>query len=211
MKITEIYKKYKITSALQEHQLRVAAVAKQICDNLAVPVDAKTVIEACLLHDMGNIIKFELGSNPKWLEPEGLEYWKVVQKEFTNKYGEDEHHATLQIAKELKVSHDVFSCIDNIGFSKAVRNLEQGTIEQKICGYSDMRVGPDRVLSLEGRLEDGNARWPHRPHFVIDFGERTRAWHAIESQIFENVKIQPSNITDECIAPIIEELRAYEI
>ncbi len=59
-KISEIYEEYKIMPNLREHQLRVAAVAAQICDNFNKPLNKKEIITACLLHDMGNIIKFKL-------------------------------------------------------------------------------------------------------------------------------------------------------
>ena len=39
MKIIDIYKKYSIPPQLQLHQLRVASVAKLICDNLTIPVE----------------------------------------------------------------------------------------------------------------------------------------------------------------------------
>ena len=82
MKISEIYRKYRIPPQLQLHQLRVASIAKYICDNLKVPVDIEEVVSADLLHDMGNIIKFDLSLFPEYLEPEGLEYWQGVKNDF---------------------------------------------------------------------------------------------------------------------------------
>src|SRR5436305_1624080 len=109
--ITEIYEKYKIMPNLQLHQLRVAAVAKKISDNLVTQVDKAAVVEACLLHDMGNIIKFNLSKSPQFpsfLEPEGLKYWQAVKDDYLQKYQtEDEHQATLAIAKEIGASAKV--------------------------------------------------------------------------------------------------------
>ena len=45
---------------LAMHQLRVAGVAMQICESLDTNIDTNSVVKACLLHDMGNIIKFNL-------------------------------------------------------------------------------------------------------------------------------------------------------
>src|SRR3989344_1397907 len=118
MKIIEIYKKYKIPPNLQEHQLRVAAVALTICDNFNSEIDKDSVIKAALLHDMGNIIKFDLSKFPEFLEPEGIEYWKRVKEEFRKKYGEDEHNATYEIAKEIGVNKFAFEIIQGYGFSK---------------------------------------------------------------------------------------------
>ena len=68
MTILEIYEKYKIMPQLRTHMLRVAAVGKIVCDavnekvkqNRGEFVNTKNVVTACLLHDMGNIIKFDL-------------------------------------------------------------------------------------------------------------------------------------------------------
>src|SRR3989344_3343249 len=111
MKITEIYKKYKIPKNLQEHQLKVAAVASTICNNFKQKIDKESVITAALLHDMGNIIKFDLGKFPEFLEPEGIEYWQIVQVEFRKKDGEYEHDATYKKAEEIGVNKSVFEII----------------------------------------------------------------------------------------------------
>ena len=214
MKITEVYKKYKITKSLQEHHLRVAAVAKQICDDLTVPVDAKTIIEACLLHDMGNIIKFDLDKNPKWLEPEGKDYWKTVQTEFKKKYGDNEHQASIEIAKELGASQDVLKCIGAIGFNKAVQNSKSNDLEAKLCDYADTRVSPHGVVRILERLTEGQQRYKDRSDKWILPGmweELSSACYKIEEQVFANSRIKPSDITDESVAPIIEQLKTYEI
>ncbi len=57
--IIQIYSQYKIMPTLQQHQLRVAGVAKQICDSISEPIDKEVVVDVCLVHDMGNIIKFD--------------------------------------------------------------------------------------------------------------------------------------------------------
>ena len=67
MNIFNIYAKYKIPPQLQTHQLRVAAVAKTICEHLWPKLsDMRTIISTCLVHDMGNIIKFDLDKFPKF-------------------------------------------------------------------------------------------------------------------------------------------------
>lgn len=57
--ISEIYDDYRIVINLQEHQRRVAAVARIIADNFSGELDRTGVVEAALLHDMGNILKFK--------------------------------------------------------------------------------------------------------------------------------------------------------
>lgn len=68
--ISQIYDRYQVLPALQLHMLRVAAVAQLICSShhRALPTDH--IISCCLLHDIGNILKFDLTYYPEFLEPE---------------------------------------------------------------------------------------------------------------------------------------------
>lgn len=211
MNILEIYKKYKQMPNLAEHQLRVAAVAKQICESLSVDVDEKTIITACLLHDTGNILKFDLERFPQFNEPEGLAYWEKVKADLAKDYGtDDEHHATMLIAKELGVSEAVLNCIDHIGFAQADSNQTQ-TLPIQVCAYADMRVGPFGVLSLDERNRDGRERYKNHKNRVFHDDKHLKALFNIEQNIFKNSKIKPKDITDESIAPIVEQLKSYKI
>jgi tRNA threonylcarbamoyladenosine modification (KEOPS) complex Cgi121 subunit len=147
--ILQVYRDYKITRTLQLHQLRVAAVAQQICDNLTIKVDSEVVIMACLIHDMGNILKFVFTAPEEWFEPEGKKYWRQIQKEMAEKYKTtNEHKLSLMIAKELKVSNKVLTCIESIDFSKTIQTVSGPTVEPKICDYADLRVNPYGVFRL---------------------------------------------------------------
>ena len=222
-----IYAQYNIMPSLQLHQLRVAAVAQLICDKLSSEggsasggqkrVNSRDVILACLFHDMGNIIKFKLGALPELVEPEGVEYWEKKKAEYIQKYGNDEHTASEQIAKEIGLSEAVLVCIDSIKFSKAEEISLHGSFEQKICEYADSRVGPTGVLSLEERLADTRKRYlDQRPRSSIAgpqdrFEILMQAERDIEKQIFESATIEPTDITDAAVSPLIEKLREYPI
>ena len=90
-KITDIYNEYKIMPHLQMHQLRVAAVASVICDSIDFDLDKNLVITTCLLHDMGNVIKFNLNQTKSvfGLSDGEVAEVKVIKEEFIKKYGED--------------------------------------------------------------------------------------------------------------------------
>lgn len=203
---------------LQLHQLRVAAVAKQLCDEFAKvgkPVDTNSVVTACLLHDMGNIIKFDLPFFPEFLEPEGLEYWQGVKTSFIEKYGNNEHIATEIIARELGVGGIVLSMLELTGFSKVLSVLQDESIEKKICNYADMRVGPFGILSVAERATDGEARHSRKTSVTknneTDFAKVVEGLFELEKQIFQDLNILPTDINDDSIKPIIEELKTYEI
>lgn len=214
-KITDLYKKYKITLSLQDHQLRVAAVARQVCDSLTVLVDTEVVVTACLLHDMGNILKFTFDSPDEWFEPEGKEYWMKVQQEIAKKYDTwNEHQLNLMIAKEIGVKPAVLDCIESIDFGKAVETLARPDIEPKVCDYADLRVSPNGVVSLDERLAEGEKRYKNRPDKWMTDEVRQKilkAVHDNQAGLFTLSKIKPGDITDETTAPIVEQLKAYEI
>ena len=71
MKIKDIYSKYNIPPNLQLHMFRVAAFADILCDNhKKVDFDKEIIIKSCLLHDLGNIIKFDFDNFPELLGAE---------------------------------------------------------------------------------------------------------------------------------------------
>ena len=206
--ITDIYAEYKIPKNLQLHQLRVAAVAKIICDNLTVSVDTENVVRAALLHDMGNIIKFDLGVFPESLEPEGRDYWEGVKKEYIETYGTNEHEASIQIARVLTGNERIVQIVETVDFGKNDRH----TVDDfgiKIAGYSDTRVCPYGVASLLEREEDGARRYSG------DGAEMRTVFYSslrtIEAQLQKNALIDLKAINDALIAPVIEELKTWQV
>lgn len=212
--ITDIYQQFVLPSALQTHQVRVAAVAKLICDHLTVPVEQDEIILGCLLHDMGNLAKFDLWKFPDLVEPEGLAYWQEKQTEFKRRFGDDEHLATIAVLKELDVSSRVFELATSVGFHNIKNNFESGDIHLMIPEYADDRVTPWGVVSLTDRLEDLERRYGHRYPSETDKKRRAEfaaVAHRMEAAIFSQTTLQPSDITDERVEPLLAELRKTPI
>ena len=205
----EIYGEYKIMPSLQMHQLRVAAVGKLICEHLDKPVRTEDVVVACLFHDMGNILKFDLGAMPGFLEPEGLEYWQKVKEEFNNKYGTEQHSATEKIARELKLPQAILEILGATGFSRIAEVAASSSMETKIVQYADMRVGPFGILPFKERLADLSRRYAAKKNHLSEAAER--GCYDIERQIFTQAAIRPEDITDAAVAPLIEELWEYTV
>jgi hypothetical protein len=205
--------------SLQLHQLRVAAVGKLICENFNETLKMNDVILACLFHDMGNILKFDLTVFPESVQPEGLSHWEAVKVEYRNKYGTDQHAASIAIAREIGLSNPVIECIDLIAFSKAAEVLAGDSYEAKICEYSDSRVGPLGVMPLEERLRDGRKRYLNRADgFQHDMAKSSASFEAgvqlerkLEQQIFAHAAIKPEDITSAAVVPIVEELWEYPV
>src|SRR4030043_567269 len=214
MRISEIYEKYKIMPQLQLHQLRVAGVALLICNNLEKSLDKGSIMSACLLHDMGNIIKFKLDLFPENLKPQGINYWKSVKKEYLNKYGEGDHMATHKICKELGVSSEVLRIIKSFGFSQVLRINESKKYNFKVDVYSDMRVAPNGITSLGKRLSEAKKRYAGKikaKYTYKEFDNYASIWKINEKQIFTHCKIKPEDITEEKVKLLFDLLRNFEI
>jgi len=206
------------------HQLRVAAVGKLICDNFdiglseesEIKIETENVVIACLLHDMGNIIKFDLKAFPELLEPKGYEYWKGVQEEFFDKYGHDEHQATFKIAKEIGINDRAFEILNAVGFTNTEKIYRQPDYNKKIILYSDQRVDINNVCSLRERLEKGRKRYMTRTLIKNksteeQFKKLALCAEKMEKQIFEKCRIRPEQINDQSALPVIQQLREISL
>jgi|SRR3989339_62863 len=211
--IQQIYSDYKIMPNLQLHQLRVASVAKIIAENFKEKLDKESIVIACLFHDMGNIIKFNFSYFTEFLKPEGLEYWQAVKNEYIKKYGHEEHLATELIAKEINVSPQAMECLKQIGFSNSDKNERSESFENKICNYSDMRVDPYGVVSMEKRIYEGRKRYEGRKHTIMSerFEPLVQSLRNIEKYIFSKTGIKPDEITNEKVQSNIEKLRSLTL
>ena len=204
--------------SLQLHQLRVAAVGKLVSEAFKGPIRSHDVILACLFHDMGNIIKSDLTYFPEFVEPEGLEYWEKVKADFVSKYGQDHHAANKAIAEDSGLSDRVVHLVDNIGYSKLPKIVQSDDLEQKVAEYADTRVGPYGVLPLKERMLEGKRRFDAKrmhgatPYYQdSEFERLVNTAQQLEKQIFAHANIQPDDITDEAVAPLLEELQNYPV
>jgi len=207
-KITEIYKDYKIMPNLAMHQMRVAAVAMQICDSLSVKINNNDVVKACLVHDMGNITKFKLDHFPKFTLSEGLEYWQDVQKEYIDKYGNNDHIANEMIARELNLEGSIIELVLSVDPKNIEENVLNKDLEKKICIYSDNRVNPHGIVSLPDRLIEVKERYQNHTH---SFSDESHEFYKnniqnIEKQIFSHSNIKPEDINDDSIKKHLDKL-----
>ena len=210
--ISEIYTEYKIMPLLQEHMLRVAGVASMICDNINESLPKEEIITACLLHDMGNIIKSNFEFLPESLEPHGRAYWQKVKDDYIKKYGPNDHHANVQILKELNLSASIIDMVDKIQFSCLCKHRDENDMSMKIVAYADSRVSPYGIVSYEERMDEAETRYKLKN--ILEERERTRLIECgkdTERQIFAKCIIKPEDINDTTAAPIISKLRDFVI
>jgi len=202
-----IYKDYRIPSWLALHMYRVAAVAMMVFDANGITEGREDLRDACLLHDMGNVIKFNFAT-PIFPIP-NEEYWQQVQKEMIATYGRDEHHATLAILDELHVAPRVRALVDAIGFHNNERTLHSGDLLTMIAAYADSRVIPSGVASLAERMRDMYERYGSKhPETAPETERQVRALQQIEQVLFEHASIRPEDITEASVAPLVAEMSA---
>ncbi len=216
LSIEKIYKKYKIMPSLQEHMIRVAAVASIICDNFKESLPKEEIITACLLHDMGNIIKSKLEYFPEFIKPEGIEYWQSVKNEYIKKYGDDEHKATIKIMHELGISVKIISLVGQIRFSSWCVHKDSDDMTMKVMAYSDARVDPYGVVSYKERMAEGKKRHQTNKTTFGGVSEEKRlelvaCGKEIEKQIFSKCKIKQEDINNETAILVISSLRNFVI
>lgn len=81
--------------------------------------------------------------------------------------------------------------------------------------YSDQRVAPYGVTSLEERLEEVKKRYKNISSSIWSNEEKAnhliKCSLGIEKQIMEHCKLNPEDINDDSIKPYIEQLKRYEI
>ncbi len=214
MKIKEIYNKYQIPKHLRQHMYRVTAVGMVVNDflNQSIKLDKDILIQAMLLHDIGNIIKFDLNSS--LLKEENIESLKIIKNEFIEKYGEDEHVATIKIIKEIGVCKKVVDILENISSSKISSTIGSDDWHKKVCSYSDFRVAPHGVTSIEERFDDVIERYKGLKHVLGDIEktlQKKKDALILERQIQEKCRLPLSLINDEKIKNIVEQLEEYKI
>jgi 5'-deoxynucleotidase YfbR-like HD superfamily hydrolase len=201
--IDYIYSKYPVPKNLQEHMKRAANVAEIICNNWIgkEKINKENIVASLLLHDLGNIVKFdlesELGIKIIGDEAKRLDYWKLRKKETIDNYGDDDHIVSKAMCEELNVDKRIIELIEKHVFNNNENTLNSNDFDVKIAAYSDQRIGPFSIMSLEDRFKELKERYANRKNLntnnpkidlFIDCAFK------IEKQIFENVKIKPEDI-----------------
>lgn len=195
---------------------RVTAVAEIITQNIEVPdLDPNLISKTCLLHDTGNIIKFDLENQYELIgEPEDKkEYWNQIRSEYRLKYKNDEEYATEKIAEEIGASKAIQSLIKKLHESDQVDVLASTNFNLKICKYADMRVGPWGVTSIKERWDDITKRYKNANHDLSNAIKNERMKNVsleIESQLQEYSSINLKSIDDQMIEDLVRVLPTRE-
>lgn len=213
MKVRGIYKKYKIIPNLQEHMLRVTKVVLFIIDHWqGRKIDKELIKKAALMHDLGNIVKFDFVKNRDLSgnEHRRLDYWLEVQKEMIKKYGKNDHQATKKMLEEMGIDSEILEIIMSKSFHHSMKMEKSDNWSLKILFYADLRVGPFGIASLKERFKEVIPRLKIYRE-ADNLNELVKACYRIEKQIQKNLDVDLSEITDELIERDDTELLNTEI
>ena len=134
MKIQQVYQRYKIPTNLQQHMLRVGAVAKIILGNWnGKEIDHDAVLYTSLLHDIGKPVTFNLDNESQFIKDvKELDELKVMVGELIDKYGRDEHEVCMEIFNELGLSDSAKRLIGNLEWEYTDRLITDEDIESLV-------------------------------------------------------------------------------
>jgi hypothetical protein len=187
--------------------LRAAAVGRIICQNLKrVEIDKDLVIKALLLHDMGNIIKFDFADTDMLQKKDKKRVNELIktQKQFIKKYGNKTDEVTLQIIKEMTFDKRIIKLCANSHWEEAEEIIENDYWNRKIVCYSDMRVGPFGIMNLHDRFIDLIKRRPKKKKALKWLYKRGVE---LESQIQKQTEIDLNKISNSQIEKKFVSLR----
>lgn len=213
LSIREIYSRFRIPPNLQMHMMRVAAVGALVCDNWKGPAISKEeIVAALLIHDLANIVKFNLDSPQSTALPQGelgrIEFWKAVKADVIKRYGADDHAATLKMVEEVGAPDKLKTLLDDLG------KVEDGAADPagfddwplKICLYSDMRVGLNGVVSIEQRIADLLHRYRGTPK-EEKFRKLGDIAPPVCKEVIRNTLLDPEAVNDESIESYLREFQ----
>lgn len=218
MKIEQLYTQYQIPPNLQQHMLWTAALGQLVVQSWqADPIKKDQTILALLVHDMGNIVKFDLESDfsAKLLESQGqtLSRWQQVQQEFTAKYSADADQANIAIAQEVGLPELVIQLLKNHTFEQIPELVENQQWEHLICLYGDLRIGPHGLLSIKERIEDLRQRYLQRDHAWANkklFEKRLSDSLWLEKKLNQRTKLNLSNLNQKQLDEMCQDLLELE-
>lgn len=212
MTIAQVYQRFNNNQGLQEHQLRVGAIAKTICEHSSQELDETNIVAAALMHDLGNILKFKFDNDDfaALVEPEGVAYWKQRQAEVELEYGAKADEATIAMVAKLELEPEIARVIERAHLEYTDQIIEEDDVSSQVLLYADMRVGPHAITTLEGRIEDIGKRYAHR--FTTEYLEELYTkLNAIEVALFTNASITPDDISEKSTKSLQKELLNWEV
>ncbi len=218
-KIQDIYDHYLVPSNLQKHMLWTAGIGDIITkswQDSQNKIKAQDVITALLVHDLANIVKFDLSfklATP--MDPSrSLNEWRQIQEKFKARYGLKADQANLAAAKELGLSKQIINLLDDHHFKSIPKVIKNQNCGHQITLYADLRIAPtgivsikDRVIDLKNRYQAVDADWQDETVFK----NRLKNCLNLEQEINQRTKVDITKIKQDELNQIAKNLRSFPI
>lgn len=203
MQITQTYIRYQISANLQQHMLRVGALAQIILDQWKdVSIDKQSIITCALYHDIAKPVTFDIEKQRQYVATEeDFNQVKRTIEDMIKKYGAKEHIAVIKIFEEIGCSSETIRLINNLEWIYTPRLLQENNIPALLLNYCDMRIGPKGILPIQERFADLKSRAP-----FAGIDEIAALSPELESTIQALTTINLNNITDDQIDTQIQKL-----
>lgn len=216
MTAQEIYVNFGLPKHLQRHMLQVAALGQYLSQNCTEEILEYHVVWALLLHDLGNVLKFDFSAGVDLFDPEerDLETWQKYQAEIAKKYGDDVHETTIKMAKEAGAAPRTLELIQGMGRTGLKDAVETADWEQRICCYSDFRVSPSGYTTLEDRFDDIIMRYTARPVRPVKIERISRDRNSaiqLEQQLRSRLLIELDKLPEAELVHQAEVLKDFKI
>jgi len=195
MKTKDIYKLFEIPPNLQDHLITVTKISNLIATHWQDQnINISDLIKVSLLHDLGNIVKFNFEKFPI----DNINYWKGKQTEIIKKYGNDDHDVTQKMLQEIKIDDKLIKIILNKSFDNSINISQSSDWISKILLYADLRVLPNGVGTLQQRLDDVKDRMDKYKN-RLNLPDLFSACFEIEKQIQSKINFNLDTINQELI------------
>lgn len=202
-RVESIYNRFNVIENLRLHMRTVAAVGSLLMDHwkgTAVSPVREDAVAALLLHDLGNIVKFNFGDRSLWngMSDEEIEWWRTVRDDVVAKYHSTvDHEVTNRMAEQLELSDRLLFLISAMLMENAEAVIDSRDIELKICAYADQRVAPWGIATLSERFSDLTRRYSDTPEGY--FEGRLLLAQQLESDVLASTTILPGDINEESV------------
>jgi len=201
----DIIERYRVPLHIRKHSLAVCRLAVFLAKKLktrGAAVDVNLVDRACLLHDMARVCDFDkvdFGKFEQTITQEDKTKWEQIRARYNGSCHEDAAYDILkeqypELALTIK-KHRYMAILDE--------KTRPRTWEEKLLYYADMRVMGNRIVPLKTRLRDAHKRNVNLHTSVTESKINTAKVdpliHRLEEEIFQNIGLDPSVVTDEFI------------
>ncbi len=213
MLVSEIYKKFDIPNNLVHHMMTVALVVKFIQTNwTGKQLDWDQLIKAALLHDLGNIVKFDMDKYPELMKEEvsRIDYWKKIQKKIIKKYGTNDHLATEKMLNKVNIEQSITKLILDKSFGNVIKVVNGNDWYAKILLFADLKVGPTKIMLVKERITDIKNRMPHYTNRK-DFPAMLLSLEKLDEQIQEYLAVDINSVENNLSKKLSKDLLGINI